>query len=136
MWEDVVGEYRGEHSDVAEHHFGFESESGEQVGECVFGGGEHGERAVAAEGLVQAGGLHRGHQRRELAGRDRHVHDRSGRIGVPWRGREEDFVDDVDDAVGGLYVGGDHVGVVDHHCGAVDGDGDVGSVDGGDALAV
>jgi hypothetical protein len=46
-----------------------------QLGEGVIGGGEDGERALALQGLDQAGGLHRGDQGVEAAGGDGGIHD-------------------------------------------------------------
>ena len=46
--------------------------------------------------------------------------------------REQHAVDDMDDAVGGLDVGGDHLGDTVEHDSAIDDfDGDVASLDGG-----
>ena len=64
---------------------------------------------------------------------DDDVHD-----GVGWlrRGRDEDRIDDVHDAIVGHDVGDNDLSVVDEDALVVDGDGDVGAVEGGDHLSV
>ena len=83
---------------------GFDGAGG-QLGKRVVGGGEDGEGTFTLERVDQAGGLHGGDQGGEAAGGDGGVDDvlaPSAQAGLGRLSRrQEDAVDDVDDAIAG-----------------------------------
>ena len=150
--DDVVGENRGEVAGWV-----FEQCVDRAGGECregFVGWGEHRERAFAAQRFFEAGCLDGGDEGGEVTGCDGGVDDvgflshlslrrrRRGHLRLLASSGHEDGVDDVDDAVAGLDVGGDDAdlvagGVGQRHRSVVgDVDGEGGAVDGGDFLAV
>jgi hypothetical protein len=83
-----------------------------QGGESVIGGGEDREGTFTTEGFDQFGGCHCGDQGAEALVGGRDVNDGARGGGFFSRG-QDDRVDDVDGAVGGLDVGNDDLGIVD-----------------------
>ena len=149
----TVGHIRG-HDLTAQHMV--EQDLGQVTGrvgdqgiQCPVGQGgkggvsrrKDGEGAFALEGVHQTGGLHCGDQGAEVLIRRSDV-DNVARRGLgSWfrgrfrgrfrRGRHDDRINHMDDAVAGLDVGDDDVGVVDLDCAVGDGEGDRAALEGG-----
>ena len=70
----MIGQHCGQHLDISQELTGGQSQGLQSSRKRFFSRGKHGERALRLQRVEQASGLHSGDQRRELARRNRHIH--------------------------------------------------------------